>query len=49
MENEDLCDLRCSLIEALRTFEAGTESGMFLLGGDRVISLRKQNAIIEEK
>jgi len=35
------------------TFEAGTESSMFLLktgeGQDRVISLRKQNAIIEKK
>ena len=30
------------------TFEVGNESEMFLLPNGRVISLRKQNAIIEE-
>ena len=49
METEEFCDTRCNLIEALGTFEAGTESGMYLLPSGRIISLRKQNAIIEEK
>jgi hypothetical protein len=49
MQTEDFCDSKCSLVEALMTFEAGTESGMFLLPSGRVISLRKQNAIIDEK
>lgn len=54
MQTEDFSDPRCSLAEALTTFKAGKESGMFILSGgeegqDRMISLRKQYAIIEEK
>jgi hypothetical protein len=48
MQTEELCDSRCNFIEALMTFEVGNESEMFLLPNGRVISLRKQNAIIEE-
>jgi hypothetical protein len=51
MQTEDFCDSRCNLLEALTTFETGSESAMFMLangegGHERVISLRKQNAII---
>jgi hypothetical protein len=53
MQTEDFADSRCSLIEALTTFETGTESGMYIIangeGQERVISLRKQTAIIEGK
>jgi len=49
MQTEDFCDSKCSMVEALMMFEAGTESSMFLLPSGRVISLRKQNALIEEK
>ena len=39
-------------MESLTTFEVGSESGMFFLANgseERVINLRKQNAIIDEK
>ena len=52
LQTEDLCDDRCNFMESLGTFEVGRESGMFLLTNgseERVISLRKQNAIIDEK
>ena len=52
LQTEDFADDRCNLMESLMTFEEGSESGMFLLTNgseERVINLRKQNAIIDEK